>query len=346
MGCGCRLFLPSLSRLIALLATLGSPRCASGWASSLARAAPRPRWWRAGASPASPSWSPAGCSAPAQLSPRPSAWSACGSGVIAQGRSRTTRGGRRPRAGARRAVPAMAAATAPSSPEGFTLAAEHRRPGSPRSFPVGLRCQLRLRAAGRPYALTYSATWSRWSWVTGRDGRHRLDALLLVAVGRLCADIVAARSAGARTRELDSPGADRGMGRRRHRPAGRDHVQPVLRAAAFLTNIDGAVNSSPRVAVAAVMLWLSSETRITATNGCCYGRGRLLLRRDGATAAGRADAVRAGVHRRRRRDAAGAAGRPAGQPMMLLLMLPPPLLVALVCANTRWSRSPTRRWPC
>jgi hypothetical protein len=160
------------------------------------------------------------------------------------------------------------------------------------------------------------------------------NALLLVAVGALCADIVAEQvrtRAGVGGRAQDLTAAEEwgmaGIGL-----LAATMLNPSFVPRLFLSNDDdGPVGSVTAIATAAVVLWLSAETGrtrnerlllVVAIGFCCAALAE--LRQDGLTlfalvfiAAVAATPVERQVGRR-------------VTPGMLLLILPPALLVALV----------------
>ncbi len=229
----------------------------------------------------------------------------------------------------------IAAANAPSSPEGFStwlpnIDYLYRHD----HFPSTAVPSYGSERPGVPYAMAYIGY--AVSLVIGHVADTAgivWNALLLVAVGTLCADIVASQIRRRQNEKLDrelEPAEEWGV-------AGigllaATMFNPSFVPRFFLSNdVDGAVGSVTAVAVAAVMLWLSAETRktrderlmlVAAVGFCCAAM--VQLRQDGLTlfalvfiAAVAATPLERLVGRR-------------VSPMMLLLMLPPPLLAALV----------------
>ena len=188
---------------------------------------------------------------------------------------------------------------------------------------------------GLPYAMAYVGY--AVSLLTGQVAETAgivWNALLLLAVGSLCADIVASQI---RTRHAeDMVGRDldsteewgvAGIGL-----LAATMLNPSFAPRLFLSNADdGSVGSVTAVATAAMVIWLSAETRksrderlllVAAVGFCCAAL--VHLRQDGMTLF--ALVFIAAV-------AATPLERQVGRrvtPAMLLLMLPPALLVALV----------------
>jgi hypothetical protein len=229
----------------------------------------------------------------------------------------------------------IAAANGPSTPDGFStwlpnIDYLYRHD----HFPSLKLPNYGSERPGVPYAMAYVGYVV--SLLTGRVSETAgivWNALLLVAVGALAADIVASQIQRRQNEKLDrdlEPAEEWGV-------AGvgllaATMFNPSFVPRFFLTNDDdGAVGSVTAVAIAAIMLWLSAETRktrderlmlVAAVGFCCAAM--VQLRQDGLTlfalvfiAAVAATPLERLVGRR-------------VSPMMLLLMLPPPLLAALV----------------
>lgn len=230
----------------------------------------------------------------------------------------------------------VAAATGPSSPDDFAYALPnvdylYRHD----HFPNLKLPSLGSERPGVPYALAYVGY--AVSLMLGRLAENAgivWNALLLVAVGALCADILASQVRMRHQEDLTgtelSPTEEWGV-------AGigllaATMFNPSFSPRLFFSNgTDGPVGAVTGVVVAAMVMWLAAETRksrderlllVAAVGFCCAALAQ--LRQDGLTlfalvfvAAVAATPLERQVGRR-------------VNPSMLLLMLPPALLVALV----------------
>jgi hypothetical protein len=231
---------------------------------------------------------------------------------------------------------AIAAAVGPAGPEEFS----HWLPNIDYifrhdHFPTLATPSLISERPGTPYAMAYVAY--AVSLALGQVAENAgivWNALLLVAVGALCADILAEQirssaGPGALAKELE---ASEEWGVAGIGLVAATMLNPSFAPRLFLSNYDdGAVGSVTAVATAAVVLWLSAETGKTrderlllmaAVGFCCAALAQ--LRQDGLilftlvfVAAVAATALERQVGRR-------------VTPTMLLLVLPPALLAALV----------------
>ena len=229
----------------------------------------------------------------------------------------------------------IAAATGPSSPDEFS----HWLPNLDYlyrhdHFPNLKTPSLGSERPGTPYAMAYVGY--AVSLMLGRLAENAgivWNALLLVAVGALCADILASQVRmrhhedlmGVELTSTEEWGVA-GIGL-----LAATMFNPSFQPRLFFTNGDDApVGAVTGVAVAAIVMWLAAETRksrderlllVAAIGFCCAALAQ--LRQDGLTlfalvfvAAVAATPLERQVGRR-------------VNPMMLLLLLPPALLVAL-----------------
>jgi hypothetical protein len=230
----------------------------------------------------------------------------------------------------------IAAATGPSGPDEFSawlpnIDYLYRHD----HFPSLKVPSLGSERPGTPYAMAYVSY--AVSLLLGRVAETAgivWNALLLLAVGALCGDMVESQIKRRENekqleRELD---ATEEWGVSAIGLLAATMFNPSFVPRFFLSNTDdGAVGSVTAVAIAAIMLWLSAETRktrderlmlVAAVGFCCAAM--VQLRQDGLTlfalvfiAAVAATPLERYVGRRI-------------NPSMLLLMLPPTLLAALV----------------